>query len=79
MIYGELNKKECFISDDFIVNCDDKNLKKVIENIVELVLYNFEPQNGEPTIIISEELKKMGFEIKDIKMPIIQKLSGIVF
>lgn len=53
------------ISDDFEIKGTDQKYVELLEPIIDIISYDFLPQNGDPFLILEEELKKI--RVWDIK------------
>lgn len=51
------------ISDDFEITGNNETWLKIIKTFVDIISEEFHPANGDPFLILEDELKKIGFEV----------------
>ena len=55
------------INDEFEITGTNAAWIKILEKFIEFVSLDFHPDSGDPFLILEEELKKLGFEILEVK------------
>lgn len=79
MIYCKDKFNEEFLIDDNLrVKGTSNSGIKIIEMIIEK-LEPFAPENGSPTLIVVEALKKNNFKIIKSELPIMEQLDDVVY
>ena len=67
-----------YISDDFKIGASNKTGLKLIQMAIE-ELRPFKPENGSPTLLLIELLKKYNFKVLDYELPIDEQIEGTIF
>lgn len=67
MIKFKNTSGEYEITDNFEVKGENTMWVNILETFVEFVATEFHPYSGDPFLIMENKLKKMGFEITEVK------------
>lgn len=79
MIFCKNKIGKVLIDDVFNVNATSKINIDIVKILIKDLEGKIAPENGSPTYMLVEELKKFGFEILDVELPIIEQLENIVY
>lgn len=77
MIYCENKIGKVIIDDEFNIKATAQTNIDLVETIKKDL--NLSPENGSPTYILANELKKYGFVILDINLPIFEQVENMVY
>lgn len=76
MIYCENKIGKVIIDDEFNIKSSENNINLIKTVIADLKLA---PENGSPTYILANELKKYGFIMLDVQLPPIEQVENMVY
>ena len=77
MIYCENKIGRVLIDDEFNIKATSQTNIDFIEIIKKDL--KLAPENGSPTYILANELKKFGFLLLDVQLPLQEQLANMVY
>ena len=77
MIFCENKIGKVLIDDEFNIQATKKTNIDLIKIIIKDL--KLAPENGSPTYILANELKKFGFLLLDVQLPLQEQLANMVY